>query len=192
MPELLEFAAEHHLKIVSIEDLIEYRVRTESFVQRVATLPPGEPLAACLTHVFGTPFDAMQHLAIVFGDIADGKNIPCRIRHEQPLSDLFMHSADNASTDWLSETLQRFEQHGRGVLIYLRDAKLSAAGSASGDEEHDSARQRMRRWRDIGLGAQILRELGISSIALIATDQRHYVGLGGFGIDILDTEIVDL
>ena len=193
LPELVEFAAEHTLKIISIEDLIEYRVRTESFVNRVATYPTQAQLANSVTHIYETPFDPMQHMVIVIGDIRTGRNIPCRIHHEQPIDDLLGQLTDT----WVNSALRKLEEHQHGVLIYLRDAKITSynknvdSSNTNNDESHDSAQRRMKRWRDIGLGAQILRDLGISSITLIATNQRYYVGLSGFGIDISNTEIID-
>lgn len=198
LPELLAFAEEHDLKIISIEDLIEYRVRTESFVSRVATFNNKVPVSNAVAHIYETPFDPMQHMVIVIGDIGDGQDIPCRIHHEQSIEDLL----SSTSESWVGSALSRFEQRGRGILVYLRDAKITSFSNGNnkdqdndndneGAEVHDSAQQRMKRWRDIGLGAQILRDLGVSSIRLIAKGQRHYVGLSGFGIDITDTEIVE-
>ena len=82
----------------------------------------------------------------------------------------------------------------RGVIVYLREGSVGVAHQtrnrpASGTEGHDEARRRESEWREIGLGAQILKDLGISSINLIASRERHYVGLEGFGIRIAKTEI---
>jgi 3,4-dihydroxy 2-butanone 4-phosphate synthase/GTP cyclohydrolase II len=94
-----------------------------------------------------------------------------------------------------------FKASGGGVLIYVRDPKITtlqsaeAAGggspAAEGADRHRSSRMRLERWREIGLGAQILRDLRVSSIHLIATQHRQYVGLAGFGIEIGKTEIVE-
>ena len=89
LPELMEFALEHGLTIVSIADLIEHRIRTESFVQRVESFAIATPIGEAITHIYTTPFDDTQHLAVVFGDVAGKAGVPCRIHHEQPLRDLF-------------------------------------------------------------------------------------------------------
>ena len=198
LPELIEFAREHGLKIVSIADLIEHRIRTESFVQRVESFSTATPIGEATTHIYTTPFDDTQHLALVFGDVAGKAGVPCRIHHEQPLRDLF---GGERSQRWLDVALAKFKAGGRGVLVYVRDPKITTlentksasdgSAEADGSDRHQSSRARRERWREIGLGAQILRDLKVSSITLIATQHRQYVGLAGFGIEIAGTEIVE-
>jgi len=191
LPELIAFAREHGLVIVSIADLIEHRIRTESFVRRIDSVAIGTPIGEAMVHVYTTPFDDTQHLALAFGEVGGQTGVPCRIHHEQPLRDLFQ---GQRSQRWLDVALARFKARGRGVLIYVRDPKITTLESGAppeGMDRHRSSRMRRERWREIGLGAQILRDLGVSSIRLIATQHRQYVGLAGFGIEIADTEIVD-
>ena len=82
----------------------------------------------------------------------------------------------------------------RGVIVYLREGSVGVGHKdrnrpAQDGEDHEEARRRESEWREIGLGAQILKDLGISSIKLLASRERHYVGLEGFGIEIVRTEI---
>jgi len=92
--------------------------------------------------------------------------------------------------------LARIAKEGRGVLVYLRDGlavpprEPEPAGDHD-DEGHGSAQARRDRWREVGVGAQILRDLGVHAIRLLTTSQRQYVGLGGFGIEISTTEPLD-
>ena len=193
LPELLAFAAKHGLKIVSIADLIEHRIRTESFVDRIESFPVATPIGEAEAHIYVTHFGDTQHLAVVFGAVSGEKHVPCRIHHEQPLRDLFQSPR---SQRWLDVALGRFQASGKGVLIYVRDPKITSLTTPppqppGGSDTHQSARSRMERWREIGLGAQILRDLRVSSITLLATQHREYVGLAGFGIAITDTEIVE-
>ena len=198
LPQLIAFAREHGLKIVSIADLIEHRMRTESVVRRIEAFAIATPVGEATAHLYATPFDDTQHLAVVFGEVEGKAAVPCRIHLEQPLRDLFQGPR---SQRWLDTALARFKAGGSGVLIYVRDPKVtglpadsadsdSAAGSA-GSDRHASSLKRRERWREIGLGAQILRDLRVSSINLIATQHRQYVGLAGFGIEIAGTEIVE-
>jgi 3,4-dihydroxy 2-butanone 4-phosphate synthase/GTP cyclohydrolase II len=194
LPELVAFAREHGLKIVSIADLIEHRIRTESFVKRLESFTIATPIGEATVHIYTTPFDETQHLAVAFGEIAGQRAVPCRIHHEQPLRDLFEAPR---SQRWLDTALERFQGGKRGVLIYVRDPKITTLQStdappetAEGKDRHQSSQARRERWREIGLGAQILRDLRVSSITLIATQHRQYVGLTGFGIEIAGTEIV--
>jgi 3,4-dihydroxy 2-butanone 4-phosphate synthase/GTP cyclohydrolase II len=193
LPELIAFAREHRLKIVSIADLIEHRIRTESFVERVESFSVVTPIGEASAHIYTTPFDDTQHLAVVIGEVAGKAGVPCRIHHEQPLRDLFQ---GQRSQRWLDVALAQFKARGTGVLIYVRDPKITMIENSrtepdAGRDRHASSRARQERWREIGLGAQILRDLGVSSISLIATQHRQYVGLAGFGIEIAGTEIVE-
>ena len=122
LPELIAFAREHGLKIVSIADLIEHRIRTESFVQRVESFAIATPIGEATAHIYTTPFDDTQHLAVVFGEVAGKAGVPCRIHHEQPLRDLFR---GERSQRWLDVALPQFKAGGRGVLIYVRDPKIT-------------------------------------------------------------------
>ena len=94
----------------------------------------------------------------------------------------------------IQKALQRFKSAGRGVLVYLRDGTAgvptSLAGEAAG--RVSSEEQRLQQWREIGLGAQILKDLGVSSIRNLASGPRTYIGISGFGIEIVSTEPVDI
>jgi 3,4-dihydroxy 2-butanone 4-phosphate synthase/GTP cyclohydrolase II len=92
--------------------------------------------------------------------------------------------------------MRRMAEKQRGVIVYLREGSVGVGQGAGrqrpalGDEAHEEALRRESEWREIGLGAQILRDLGISSIQLLASREKHYVGLEGFGIEIVSTEII--
>ncbi len=198
LPELIAFARQHDLKIVSIADLIEHRIRTESLVKRIESSEITTPIGPANLHIYTTAFDDTQHLAVTFGEVSGQGGVPCRIHHEQPLRDLFEAPA---AQRWLDIALARFKTNGTGVLIYVRDPRITAlqsqppaetaADGSDGGDGHPTSRSRRERWREIGLGAQILRDLGVSSIRLVATQHRQYVGLAGFGIEIAETEIVE-
>jgi 3,4-dihydroxy 2-butanone 4-phosphate synthase/GTP cyclohydrolase II len=87
--------------------------------------------------------------------------------------------------------LQRFAQEGRGVLVYLRDGAAGVPANLGGAEAKSSDGERASQWREIGLGAQILRDLGVSSIRLRTSNPRKYVGLSGFGIEISAVEGIE-
>jgi 3,4-dihydroxy 2-butanone 4-phosphate synthase / GTP cyclohydrolase II len=198
LPELMAFAREHRLKIVSIEDLIAYRVRTEQFVERTAEREMTIGGLKARISAYSTPFDPMQHVVAVFGDIGGGEDVPCRIHREQPALDLFGRTSGTRT--WVDIAIDVFRENGnRGVLMFLRNpmvddlegADEEPSGELRDGEKHGSALKRMQRWREVGVGAQILRDLGVLSIDLIATHERAYVGLGGFGIGIRRTILVN-
>jgi len=122
--------------------------------------------------------------------------VPVRIHREEVIDDVF--GGQSGSANLISRSLRRIAAQGRGVLIYLREgsagvpaAELRGPDTAPDGAASASERVRTDQWRDVGIGAQILRDLGVSSIRLLATRHRHYVGLSGFGIDIIETELLD-
>jgi len=187
-PQVTAFAEEHGLKQVSVADLIAYRQRQETLVERIDSFEIDTPGGKAKAHTYKLPWEVMQHLAIVFGDIRDGSDIPVRLHPEDVTADVFGNGDRlRRMMTWMGEN--------RGVIIYLREGSVGVGRhqarnrSAIGGEAHEEALRRESEWREVGLGAQILRDLGISSIKLLASRERHYVGLEGFGIAISSTEI---
>jgi len=176
------FAEKHNLKQISIADLIAYRQAREKLVKRVGEFPVKSDIGTLTGYAYVTPFDAMQHMAFVYGKIGDGKDVPARLHRADIIRDVF------GGSNPIPAVLRRFKADGRGVLVFLRDGaagvpthEIPQAGSTN------SEAARSRQWREIGLGAQILKDLGISSIRLITSRKLRYVGLAGFGIEIKDT-----
>jgi 3,4-dihydroxy 2-butanone 4-phosphate synthase/GTP cyclohydrolase II len=184
-PEVLAFAREHALKIVSVAQLIAYRQQRERLVERQAELPVQSVIGPARGIVYGTHFDQVQHLAIVFGALADGKDVPVRLHREDIIRDVF------GSREVLTRAFERFQHDGRGVLVYLREGTAGGPATSFQEDTTPSEASRLSVWRDIGLGAQILRDLGIASIRLLATSNRRYVAVEGFGITIAGTDIID-
>ena len=192
--EVTEFAAEHDLKTVSVADLISWRQRTERLVERVNEQPVDTIAGPAYAMTYATPYDPMHHVAVVYGDILDGRNVPVRLQLESVLDDVF------GDTRPLDATMKLFAERGRGVVVYLREGSVGVsrqpgnrrvALEAAEAEEHGSAQNRQEQWREIGLGAQILKDLGVTSIRLLASRERRYIGVEGFDIKIEATEILD-
>jgi 3,4-dihydroxy 2-butanone 4-phosphate synthase/GTP cyclohydrolase II len=189
-PDILVFAAEHNLKVISVADLIAYRQQRERLIERVREFPVTTPAGEARGYAYRTPFDEVQHLALVFGALGSGEAVPTRLHREEVVSDVF------GGGRVLTNVFERFRQGGRGVLIYLREGAAGVpAGELAEAQVRDGGRgnseaARVRQWREIGVGAQILRDLGIKSIRLLATRPRQYVALAGFGIAITETEII--
>jgi len=199
LPELIVFAREHKLRIISIEDLIAYRLQHESFLKRVAVVPAVVAGLNANAYAYETPFDQLQQVALVIGDVDGKENVPVRLYREQPLRDLLCRA--NGDGDLMEKAVAEIKARDRaGVLIMLRkphaiepvadEKKAPQRLEAAGAERHESARVRMQRWREVGVGAQILRDLGVRSIALMTSQPRQYVGLGGFGIAISETIVL--
>jgi 3,4-dihydroxy 2-butanone 4-phosphate synthase / GTP cyclohydrolase II len=183
-PEIAAFAERHTLQRVSIADLIAYRQTRDKLIERVGEFPVESEIGTLTGYAFLTPFDQVYHMAFVHGRIGDGRNVLARLHRANLITDVF----GGAKT--IHATLARFKSEGRGILVFLRDG---AAGvpvisiPKSGDTASGEARS--QQWREIGLGAQILKDLGVTSIRLLTSSRRMtYVGLSGFGIEIVGTE----
>lgn len=190
-PQVAAFGQEHGLKTVSVAELIAYRQRQERLVERVAEADVETFAGPARAITYTTQWDPVQHLALVFGDIRDGRGVPVRLHRETVLDDVFGEDRR------LEAAARMIASQGRGVIVYLREGAMGvAAGNPTRPregivEEHESAQSRVDSWREIGVGAQILRDLGVSTIRLVTTRARHYVGLAGFGIEIEATDIID-
>ena len=181
-PQISDFAEKHKLKRISVADLIAYRQAREKLVERVSTHKIASPIGELTVHAFRTRFDSVLHFAFVHGAIGDGREMPARLHRADILGDIFGGGP-------IDRCLKRFKEEGRGVLVYLRDGAAGVPLNIAGDESAESQRQSL--WREVGLGAQILRDLGVSSIRLRSDSPRKYVGLSGFGVEIAKVEPID-
>jgi 3,4-dihydroxy 2-butanone 4-phosphate synthase/GTP cyclohydrolase II len=184
-PQVAAFAEKHTLKRISVADLIAYRQAREKLVSRVAEFRLATELGDYTGYIYVTPFDKVHQYAFVYGEIGDGKQVPTRLHRANVIEDVF------GGAQSIRAALARFKEAGRGVLVYLRDGASGVPTAAIGEEATRSELERNREWREVGLGAQILRDLRISSIRLFATRARTYVGIAGFGIEIAATEPIE-
>jgi len=200
-PQVKAFAEEHGLRWLTVADLITYRRHKEKLVEHIGSCTVSSAAGKAVAHSYQMPFEPLQHMALVFGDIDSGENIAVRFHRENVLNDVF---GAQREIDIMLKRMK--EQYQRGVFVYLREGSVGVAGAGAAsyrelpavsggaeqgaEEHHKEAQLREEEWRQIGLGAQILRDLGLRSIILLASKERHYVGLEGFGIHIAKTDIV--
>jgi 3,4-dihydroxy 2-butanone 4-phosphate synthase/GTP cyclohydrolase II len=181
--EVKHFAATHGLKHVTIADLIAHRQVREKLVERVSEFTYATEIGTLKGYAYVTPFDQVYHVALVHGRIGDGRDVPTRLHRANVLRDVFGGAPE------IHGALRRIGKEGRGVIVFLRDGAAGVPVSAlpkNGDRDTESARQ--KQWREIGLGAQILKDLGIASIRLLTSAEHRYIGLAGFGIEITASE----
>jgi 3,4-dihydroxy 2-butanone 4-phosphate synthase/GTP cyclohydrolase II len=184
--EVASFAQKHKFVQVSIAELIAYRQGRDKLVERVGEFPVTSEIGTLSGYAYVTPFDRVHHMAFVYGDLGDGENVPARLHRADVIGDVF----GGART--IHATLARFKAEGRGVIVYLRDGTAGVPVAEIPHEAYTAAEAaRSQQWREIGLGAQMLKDLGISSIRLLTSSKRTYVGLGGFGIEIVATEPIE-
>ena len=186
-PELAAFGERQKLQRISIAELIAYRQVRDKLIERAGEFPVETEIGTLSGYAFLTPFDQVYHMAFVYGRIGDGKNVLTRLHRANIISDIF------GGAKPIHHALGRFKAEGRGVLILLRDGTAGVpivAISKLGKTPSDEART--RQWRAIGLGAQILKDLGVNSIRLLTSSHGiTYVGISGFGIEIVGIEPVE-
>ncbi|MGU3540339.1 3,4-dihydroxy-2-butanone-4-phosphate synthase [Methylobacterium sp. A54F] len=183
-PQIESFAEAHDLKRVSVADLIAYRQARDKLVERVGTFPVRTEFGEMTGYAYTTPFEAIQQFAFVHGRIGDGRDVLVRLHRSNVVADVIEGGRQ------VEAVMRRFAREGRGVLVYLRDgtAGVPLSRFQEGGSEEGAEAQRVRQWREVGLGAQILRDLGVVSIRNLATSARSYVGLSGFGIELVGDE----
>jgi 3,4-dihydroxy 2-butanone 4-phosphate synthase / GTP cyclohydrolase II len=186
LPQLLEFARIHNLRIITIADLIAYRQRREHLVERTMEFRVKTRIGEAQAYAYRTKFEDAEHLALVFGNIHDLESVPVRIHREKLIDDLFGPQTEHDES-LLDASLDRIEKLGAGVLIYLRSGFVGVPLENLKGTKEDA---RKAQWLEIGVGAQILRDLELSRIRLIAGREVDFVGVKGFGLTLEATELL--
>ncbi len=186
LPELIEFAKQHNFRMISIADLIAFRQRRENLVERVEEFEIQTPSGPARAYSYRTHFDDTEHLALVMGRPIGNDPVLVRIHRERLIDDVFGSQSGHPMT-LVQAGLARIGEEGSGIFLYLRGGRQISR--IDGRDSRES--ERMEQWIEIGVGAQILRDLGVRSIRLLAGRQHKYVGLGGFGIELVETITFD-
>ena len=197
MPQLLEFAKIHSLKVIAIKHLIQYRMRTESFVKRVATVHMPTKYGGDFTAIaYSNMVDQNVHIALVKGDITPEEKVLVRVHSECLTGDVFGSRRCDCG-DQLHKAMEMIQKEGKGVVLYMRQEgrgiglpnKLKAYELQ--DKGLDTVEANLQLGfkadlRDYGIGAQILVDLGIRKMRIITNNPKKIVGLEGYGLKIVE------
>lgn len=185
LPDLIQFKAKHGLKLISIADLIEYRHTRDKLVEPVLTRPFASEFGRFDLHVFRSILDDRQHVALTMGQL-DASPTLVRVQSENVLADVF-RSKDLSGYQSLSTAMHKIAEAGHGVLLYIAQPQggFRIVERAGTTELKDIGPMKMD-FRDYGIGAQILVELGLRKIRLLSSTERKVVGLDGYDLEIVE------
>jgi 3,4-dihydroxy 2-butanone 4-phosphate synthase/GTP cyclohydrolase II len=192
MPDLVAFAQRHGLKVGTIEDLIAYRIKHDRIVKRTKTSRVESVFGGAFdVHVYETTVDPVEHLVLVRGDLTAPGPVLVRVHAINMPEDLLGIGTEGEKGSLIQKSMQMIANEGRGVVVLIRDLRPR---SFSGWLDRRAAPSSIegRRRVEIGIGSQILRDLGISEMVLLSNSPTsRYVGLEGYGLSIVDTRKIE-
>jgi 3,4-dihydroxy 2-butanone 4-phosphate synthase / GTP cyclohydrolase II len=196
VPDLVKFAKRHRLLLITVADLIQYRMRTEALVRRIAAASLPTVHGEFRVLAYESVIDRETHVVLVKGEIGDGEDVLVRVHSRCLTGDVF-HSARCDCGLQLEAAMLRIGREGRGVLLYLNQEGrgIGLANKIRAYELQDQgfdtveANERLgfkADQRDYGIGVQILKDLGVQSMRLLSNNPRKLVGIEGYKLRVVD------
>jgi 3,4-dihydroxy 2-butanone 4-phosphate synthase/GTP cyclohydrolase II len=195
-PDLMKFARKHKLKVVTIADLIQYRLSYDSLVYRAATAPlPTRAGGMFQAVVYNTHVDQSEHLALIKGEISPKEETLVRVHTKYVPGDVFGFEFLNTGAV-IQRSMEIIGKEGKGVILYLQPEHkglrpgMVTYPTIEGKQQKDMNLSFVYRadFKEYGIGAQILRDLGVRKMRLLTNNRKHLVGLRGYGLEVTALE----
>ena len=196
LPKLIDYAKEHGLKIISIADLIEYRMKSESLIKREAEANLPTAYGIWKIYAYTSLVDNKEHVALVMGEIKEDEPVLVRVHSECLTGDVFGSLKCDCRSQ-LHKAMEMIAKEGKGVIVYLRQEgrgiglvnKIKAYYLQDHGFDTVEANKKLGfppDMRDYGIGAQILRDLGVRKIRIMTNNPKKLLGLDGYGLEIVE------
>ncbi len=184
-PDLVKFAKKHKLVLLSVADLISWRLARERLIKRIGVTEVERPFGKLLAYAYTSDVDPTVHLALVKGDLSAPGPVMVRVHRGTLLADVLDSAAGDGS---LKQAMDAINKEGRGVLVYLRKhvgPQQALQTNAPSNDEVVPGHSEQTRLREFGVGAQILTDLGLSQLKLLTNHPKQIVGLDSYGLKLV-------
>ena len=197
-PDLMKFAKKHKLKVCTVADLIQHRLNYDFLVYRAATAPlPTRVGGEFQAIVYNTHVDHSEHLALIKGDISPREETLVRVHTKYVPGDVFGFELLNTGAV-IQRSMEIIAREGKGVILYLQPERKGSHPSmvayprVEGKQQKDMNLSFVYRadFKEYGIGAQILRDLGVRKMRLLTNNRKHLVGLRGYGLEVTSLEAI--